>query len=554
MAEYYAVLSKAVAGLEPGAAEARRAVYDKARNALIGQLKAIDPPLPTAEISRQRLELEEAIRRVEREASTGTSSSGSVGRATPPPRPAATPTAPPQAPVEEAAAAATDAGSSPQGIFRRAIQEAEARSGTSPRRERPPAPARVEPAELAADEDYVHDEEATYVEADAGYRRPEPERLPPRDRPAYLNEPHHANDRRSTAPHLAPDYDYDYDQAQDRAYDQRSNRRTRPYPAEPYLDERDQPAKAKRRRRGYVEKEEPSFEDEDKRRSRLPTMILLVLIVGMVGALAVLAYSQRQVLSEVLASFDSGGVSSPSSPAPDLATPEVETSLKNSDRLLEGEPANTGVRVLDTDAGNSAGAAAPDLAEADTMAEAPAAAGGSQGAMLYEEPLDPEAAASGVTAIQATAEWSFVPNGANGPEVIANLDIPERNTKIRLSIRRNTDPALPASHLVEIITDTPTGFPGGGVNSIPRLVLKPAEDARGQPLVGAAAKVADGFFWIALSAVDADVAANLDLLETREWIDLPMVYDNGQRAILTFQKGAAGDDALNQAIAAWNVG
>ena len=48
-------------------AEARRAVYDKARNALIGQLKAVDPPLTTAEISRQRLELEEAIRKVERE-------------------------------------------------------------------------------------------------------------------------------------------------------------------------------------------------------------------------------------------------------------------------------------------------------------------------------------------------------------------------------------------------------------------------------------------------------------------------------------------------------
>jgi hypothetical protein len=64
MAEYYAVLSKAVAGLESNSADARRAVYDKARNALIGQLKAIDPPLPTAEISRQRLELEEAIRRV----------------------------------------------------------------------------------------------------------------------------------------------------------------------------------------------------------------------------------------------------------------------------------------------------------------------------------------------------------------------------------------------------------------------------------------------------------------------------------------------------------
>jgi hypothetical protein len=125
---------------------------------------------------------------------------------------------------------------------------------------------------------------------------------------------------------------------------------------------------------------------------------------------------------------------------------------------------------------------------------------------------------------------------------------------IRLSSRRNTDTALPASHLVEVITATPGSFPGDGVASIPRLVLKPSEDSRGQPLIGAAAKVADGFFWIALSAVDADVNANLELLRDRIWFDLPMVYDNGQRAILTFEKGPAGTAALNQALAAWSAG
>ena len=70
MTDYYAVLKKAVGGLEREAGEVRRSVYDKARTALIGQLKSIDPPLTTSEISRQRLELEEAIRKVEREATT----------------------------------------------------------------------------------------------------------------------------------------------------------------------------------------------------------------------------------------------------------------------------------------------------------------------------------------------------------------------------------------------------------------------------------------------------------------------------------------------------
>src|SRR5690349_14817689 len=71
MAEYYAVLSKAITGLTNASPDTRRAVYDKARNALISQLRAINPPLPTSEISRQRLELEEAIRRLEREIQTG---------------------------------------------------------------------------------------------------------------------------------------------------------------------------------------------------------------------------------------------------------------------------------------------------------------------------------------------------------------------------------------------------------------------------------------------------------------------------------------------------
>ncbi len=67
MAEYYALLARAVGALQRNDESARREIYVKARSALIRQLKAITPPLPPAEISKQRLALEEAIRRVERE-------------------------------------------------------------------------------------------------------------------------------------------------------------------------------------------------------------------------------------------------------------------------------------------------------------------------------------------------------------------------------------------------------------------------------------------------------------------------------------------------------
>src|SRR5690606_10064197 len=46
-----------------------RAVYEKARSALVGQLRAIQPPLPAREITQHRLQLEDCIRQVEQEAS-----------------------------------------------------------------------------------------------------------------------------------------------------------------------------------------------------------------------------------------------------------------------------------------------------------------------------------------------------------------------------------------------------------------------------------------------------------------------------------------------------
>src|SRR5258706_15491043 len=112
MAEYYTVLRKAIGSLDGNAADGRRTVYDKARNALIGQLKAVDPPLTTAEISRQRLELEEAIRKVEREAASAASSAPAARPANPPMMPTAR-SEPPPVPID----LPPDQGPSPQDVF-----------------------------------------------------------------------------------------------------------------------------------------------------------------------------------------------------------------------------------------------------------------------------------------------------------------------------------------------------------------------------------------------------------------------------------------------------
>src|SRR3954451_8185436 len=69
MADYYPLVAKAVAGLEKNTGEGRRLLYERARTALVAQLRGMnDPPLTEAEITRERLALEEAIRKVEAEA------------------------------------------------------------------------------------------------------------------------------------------------------------------------------------------------------------------------------------------------------------------------------------------------------------------------------------------------------------------------------------------------------------------------------------------------------------------------------------------------------
>jgi len=69
MADYYPLIAKAISSLDPDApGETRRALYERARAALISQLRSHDPELTESEITRERLSLEEAVRTVEGEA------------------------------------------------------------------------------------------------------------------------------------------------------------------------------------------------------------------------------------------------------------------------------------------------------------------------------------------------------------------------------------------------------------------------------------------------------------------------------------------------------
>jgi hypothetical protein len=63
--EYHALIAQAVGSLDQNTGKARRALYERARTTQVTQLRAIHPPLSESVIAKERLALENAIRKVE---------------------------------------------------------------------------------------------------------------------------------------------------------------------------------------------------------------------------------------------------------------------------------------------------------------------------------------------------------------------------------------------------------------------------------------------------------------------------------------------------------
>ena len=135
--------------------------------------------------------------------------------------------------------------------------------------------------------------------------------------------------------------------------------------------------------------------------------------------------------------------------------------------------------------------------------------------------------------------------------VRADIEVPDRKFKMTMSFRRNTDASLPASHTVELTFILPPDFRGGGIASVPGILMKSNEQARGTPLAGLAVKVTHGFFLVGLSNVEADRVRNIQLLKERSWFDVPLVYRNQRRAIIAIEKGSSGEQTFANAFSVW---
>ena len=151
--------------------------------------------------------------------------------------------------------------------------------------------------------------------------------------------------------------------------------------------------------------------------------------------------------------------------------------------------------------------------------------------------------------------WTLVsePSG-DGPDeqvIRGEINNPEKGLSALITIKRNTDPSLPASHIIEVVFAVPTDFDGGSIDQLQRIAMKQTEADQGNPLIAVPAKITQDFYMVALNDLGEARDANVEMLRQRNWIDIPVVYANGRQALITLEKGTSGTEVFNQALDAW---
>jgi len=196
--------------------------------------------------------------------------------------------------------------------------------------------------------------------------------------------------------------------------------------------------------------------------------------------------------------------------------------------------------------------AASDTAQTPAPAAPQTAVPVGQQAFFYEERSGQEAG----SAKKGTVVWSVVQDspGEGEPEepaIRADVTVPDNGISLRMTIRRNTDKSLPASHLVEMIFTVPENFPGGAIDNVQRVTFKDTEQAAGSPLIAVPAKIADNIFIVALNDARTAINTNMTLMRRQQWIDIPITYRTGRRALITLEKGVPGDKVFDEVLKSW---
>jgi hypothetical protein len=198
------------------------------------------------------------------------------------------------------------------------------------------------------------------------------------------------------------------------------------------------------------------------------------------------------------------------------------------------------------------GAPANPAASTQTPPAAPAAAAPSAGraAMLVASADNPQ---KPVVSLGSTV-WSLIPAAAGQPATVAvkaEADIPDLKMHATMTLRKNTDPTLQATHTIDLKFSFADGAPIAGFKDVGLPQLRMEDSTAAEALTSVKVKISDTYFLIALAKGESDIARNLDLMRTRAWFDFPLLLNDDRIAKVVFQKSAEGQAMLEKAFDAW---
>jgi hypothetical protein len=498
MADYHPLIARAVAGLDKNTGENRRSLYERARVALVAQLRGVVPALDESEITRERLALEEAIRKVEAEAARNAREMArpNIIKRAETPRREDVPRQPrPPVTLSSPRTVSSLNVSSPEDV------------ATSPQRPAPSSRRTLQDEGLKEFRDGSSSANPT-----GETRRPQ---SPDHDTPSDSNLPPAPSLPQPAQPERHPLEEYGQLEPQvqpENLWALPLDGRQSEAPVD--LDANQPP----------VQRHTARDETEEQSPPRRPPpsygkMIRAGLVLALIIAIGSLVYWQRATIAGVaggvMALFQSSGTPPPREAA-------APARAKITDRI--GQPS-------------------PQPSSGPPVA---------QRVVLYEEePDDPQGKRYIGKVLWRTEMRPASPGRPPELAVRGDVEVPERNMSVTLSLRRNTDQSLPASHTIEIVFTLPADSPSGGVQKVPGVLMKQAEQTRGVPLAGLAVPVTPGYFLIGLSSLETDMQRNIQLLKERAWFDIPIIYNNNRRAILAMEKGTPGEQAFNQAFGTW---
>ncbi len=454
MADFYPVLSRAIARLTQQTPEARRAIYDRAGQVLVAQLRSVAPPMAEADISRQRMQLDDVIARIEREQQLV---QDARREAFPETLPEIVPEIVPAAvvgPEPEPSAKADGAGSA---------AEDEAISAVMP------------------------GAEATKPEAILV--SPRPVVKPPGEQTAYIRVGVGKSGSETADGAAQPDVGSQ--------------------PDRPRLD---------------ISPVVP-VRGGGLRKAIVASGVLL----GVAAIAATAYYVNRDNLSQQPAVQAQAN-----RPAPQADGAKI-TARAGADSPQVPAPVQPQAGPVPGGAGQR-----PEIAVA-------------QRAVLYIEPADPN---QPPRAIVGRVSWRVEAQSAGQGQQLetvirADVEIAESGLNLVFTIRRNTDVAFPASHILGLRFQRVTDDGNGAVKEAGVPQFKTEENERGAPLSAITSILGENLFVSALSRVPVEVERNVDLIRTRNWIDIPVRFASGKRGIIAFEKGLSGDQRIVEGFRSW---